>query len=163
MWRMVWRYSILVLAVAFAGWSNGTTVVLSGDEGTVHRSRGTMQSTAAADLEAVTLGNARYIEAARTASGDIFEEILASDFLCTMPDGTLLDRAAFIARTRGSSPVPGLAAHDVRIRMLDDVAIVHAATSFRNADGSTGRGRYTDVWARRDGRWVAVAAQFLRQ
>ncbi len=160
---MVSRYRVLVVVLAFTGWSNGTTVALTVDEGTLRQSRGSMQTTAAADLEAVTRGNARYIEAARTASGDIFEEILASDFLCTMPDGTLLDRAAFIARTRSSPPVPDLTAHDVRVRMLGEVAIVHAATSFRNADGSTGRGRYTDVWARRDGRWVAVAAQFLRQ
>lgn len=117
----------------------------------------------AADLAEVTRLNEQYIQAAKTASGELFEQILAADFLCTLPDGTLLDRAAFIARTKAGPQVPGLRAEDVRVRLFGDVAIVHAATVFQLPDGSTGHGRYTDVWARKNGRWLAVAAQFLRK
>ena len=42
------------------------------------------------------------------------------------------------------------------------LAIIHAATAFTLPDGRTGRGRYTDVWARRDGRWLAVSAHVTR-
>jgi len=45
---------------------------------------------------------------------------------------------------------------------MGDVAIVHARTTFTLADGKPGSGRYTDVWARRNGRWQAVAAHVTR-
>jgi hypothetical protein len=40
--------------------------------------------------------------------------------------------------------------------------VIHARTSYTLADGREGAGRYTDVWARRDGRWLAVAAHVTR-
>ena len=51
--------------------------------------------------------------------------------------------------------IGGLSAHDVRVRILGDVAIIHARTSYTTADGEQRNGRYTDVWARRDGKWHA--------
>ena len=118
------------------------------------------RQNAAADLADVTRLNGVYIEAAKTASASTFEGILADDFLCTLPDGTLLDRAQFLKRTASSSAIDDLRAQDVDVRLLGDVAIVHAATAFRHSDGTAGSGRYTDIWARRQGRWLAVAAQF---
>ena len=47
------------------------------------------------------------------------------------------------------------------VRVLGEVALVHARTTFLR-DGRPGRGRYTDVWARRRGRWLAVAAHVTR-
>jgi hypothetical protein len=55
-----------------------------------------------------------------------------------------------------------LRAHDVKVRIMGDVAVVHARTTFTNADGSAGAGRYTDTYARRNGRWFAVAAHVTR-
>ena len=52
------------------------------------------------------------------------------------------------------SPLSSIEAHEVLVRVLDDVALVHARTTFLD-EGRPRRGRYTDVWARRDGRWVA--------
>ena len=51
---------------------------------------------------------------------------------------------------------------DVRIRILGDVAIIHAQTRYTTADGRKAVGRYTDIWARRQGRWLAVAAHVTR-
>ena len=45
---------------------------------------------------------------------------------------------------------------------MGDFAIIHARTSYTLPDGRTGNGRYTDIWARRDGRWLCVAAQVAR-
>jgi hypothetical protein len=39
---------------------------------------------------------------------------------------------------------------------------VRATTSYRKADGQPGKGRCTDIWARRGGRWVCVAAHVTR-
>ena len=52
--------------------------------------------------------------------------------------------------------------HGTRETRSGDVALVHARTTFTTADGRPGASRYTDVWARRNGRWVAVAAQVTR-
>jgi hypothetical protein len=49
----------------------------------------------------------------------------------------------------------------VLVRLLGDVALVHARTTFRDG-GRPGHGRYTDVWARRAGRWMAIAAHVTR-
>ena len=43
-----------------------------------------------------------------------------------------------------------------------DVAIIHARTSYATAGGEARRGRYTDVWAKRGGRWLAVSAHVTR-
>ena len=90
-------------------------------------------------------------------------EILGDDFLCSLPDGSLIDRAAFLDRIAHAPAMADLLVHDVNIRVLGDVAIVHARTSFSHPDGTPGSGRYTDVWARRGGHWLAVAAQFSRR
>ena len=91
-----------------------------------------------------------------------FDEILADDFVCSNPDGSLVDRARFLEQTARPVTISNLAAHDVDVRLLGDVAIIHARTTYTLADGREGAGRYTDVWARRDGRWLAVAAHVTR-
>jgi ketosteroid isomerase-like protein len=90
-----------------------------------------------------------------------FEVHLGDDFLCSLPDGVLLDRAGFLAELRAPAPLARIEAHDVLVRMLGQVALVHARTTFLR-DGRPGRGRYTDVWALRGGRWLAVAAHVTR-
>jgi hypothetical protein len=40
--------------------------------------------------------------------------------------------------------------------------LTHARTTYRKAGGEAGAGRYTDIWARRGGRWVCVAAHVGR-
>jgi hypothetical protein len=46
--------------------------------------------------------------------------------------------------------------------MLGEVAIIRARTTYLKPDGQPGGGRYTDVWARRHGRWLCVAANVTR-
>ena len=43
-----------------------------------------------------------------------------------------------------------------------EVAILRARTTYVKPDGQPGAGRYTDVWARREGRWLCVAANVSR-
>lgn len=51
---------------------------------------------------------------------------------------------------------------DVRVRLFDDVALVHATGVFTRRDGSIGTSRYTDVWALGDGGWKTISAQITR-
>jgi ketosteroid isomerase-like protein len=92
-----------------------------------------------------------------------FQEILADDFLCSTPDGSLQDRQAFLEHTAKPVTIRDLQAHDVLVRLMGDVAIIHARTSYTLADGSPSGGRYTDVWARRNGKWLAVSAHVTRK
>jgi ketosteroid isomerase-like protein len=114
------------------------------------------------DRETLVALNADYIRSVQTSDVKRFDEILAEDFVCTNPDASFVDRAGFLAQTAIPVTIRGLAAHDVDVRILGDVAIIHARTSYTRADGTPGGGRYTDIWARRHGRWLAVAAHVTR-
>jgi ketosteroid isomerase-like protein len=91
-----------------------------------------------------------------------FDEILAEDFLCSNPDGSLVDKNQFLAQMARPVTISGLSAHEVRVRILGDIAIIRARTNYTTSDGEQRNGRYTDVWARRDGKWLAVSAHVTR-
>jgi len=114
------------------------------------------------DLEALIALNRDYIRSVQHGDVRRFEEILAEDFLCSNPDGSLVDKPGFLAQTAQPVTISGLTAEDVQVRILGDVAIIHARTSYATASGERRSGRYTDVWARRDGVWLAVSAHVTR-
>jgi len=107
--------------------------------------------------------NRGYIRSVQESDGAWFERHLAADFVNQNPDCTASDRAAFIAFVSKPCAVSGLRAEDVRIQMLGEVAIVRARTVYTRPDGGAGEGRYTDVWQRRDGRWLCVCADVTRR
>jgi ketosteroid isomerase-like protein len=121
-----------------------------------------MPTPATSDLNMLLQLNADYIRSVQNSDVARFDQILADDFVCTNPDGSLVDRANFLMQTARPVAITGLAAHDVNVRLLGDCAIIHARTSYRMPDGRSGVGRYTDVWARRNGQWLAVAAHVTR-
>jgi ketosteroid isomerase-like protein len=114
------------------------------------------------DHEILTALNRDYINSVQHGDVRRFDEILAEDFLCSNPDGSLVDRKQFLAQTARPVTISGLAIDDVRIRVLGDVAIIHARTSYRTADAEQRHGRYTDVWAKRAETWLAVSAHVTR-
>ena len=91
-----------------------------------------------------------------------FDEILGAGILFQRPNKSLVDRAAFLKQTAIPVTIRGLVATDVKIRIMGDFAIIHAATSYTTADGKPAAGRYTDCWARQNGRWLAVSAHVSR-
>ncbi|HET9014280.1 MAG TPA: nuclear transport factor 2 family protein [Thermomicrobiaceae bacterium] len=115
-----------------------------------------------ADLEDLGVLNDDYIRSVQESDVDWFDEHLADDFRCSNPDCSIVDRAGFLAQTARPAGVTDIRAGDVEIRLVGDVAIIHATTSYRLPDGRPGRGRYTDVWTRQGGRWRAVAAHVSR-
>ena len=48
------------------------------------------------------------------------------------------------------------------MRLMGDFAIIHARTTYTLPDGGKGHGRYTDVWARQAGSWLAVSTHVTR-
>ena len=117
---------------------------------------------AGGDLAELAHLNAEYIRSVQESDVARFEQMLAPDFYCSNPDGSLVDRAAFLKQTAVPVKIRGLKAEDVQIRRMGDFAIIHARATYTLADGRAGGGRYTDCWARRDGRWLAVSAHVTR-
>jgi ketosteroid isomerase-like protein len=114
------------------------------------------------DLDILHALNRDYIDSVQNSDVRRFDEILAAEFYCSNPDGSLLDREGFLKQTARPVTIAHLRAEDVMIRLLGDVAIVHARTSYALPNGGAGAGRYTDVWARQDGTWRCVSAHVTR-
>jgi ketosteroid isomerase-like protein len=114
------------------------------------------------DLDMLEQLNRDYIASVQNSDARRFDEILADEFYCSNPDGSLVDRAAFLQQTARPVTIANLEALDVLIRLFGDVAIIHARTGYTTAGGEARSGRYTDVWVRRAGAWLAVSAHVTR-
>jgi len=114
------------------------------------------------DIEELIALNRDYVASVQNCDVKRFDEILAPDFYCSNPDKSLVDRSGFLKQTAVPVTIKNLRAEDVKIRILGDFAIIHAATHYTMADGQEGHGRYTDCWARQNGKWLAVSAHVSR-
>jgi len=114
------------------------------------------------DVEILDKLNKAYVDSVQKSDVRWFDEHLSEDFLNSNPDGSIVDRAGFLAQIAKPVAIKGLEPREVKIRLFGDFAIIHAKTAYRKPDGQTGAGRYTDIWQRRDGRWQCVAAHVTR-
>jgi ketosteroid isomerase-like protein len=120
------------------------------------------RKTMSTDLDELTSLNRDYVASVQNCDVKRFDEILAQDFYCSNPDKSLVDRAGFLKQTAVPVTINGLVATDVKIRIMGDFAIIHASTSYTMPDGKPAAGRYTDCWAKQNGRWLAVSAHVSR-
>jgi ketosteroid isomerase-like protein len=116
----------------------------------------------AADLDVLHELNHNYVRSVQEADVRWFDANLADDFLNSNPDGTLIDRAAFLAQIAKKTPLTNLKEDDVRIVIRGDFAFIHARTTYTKPDGTQGAGRYTDIWWKRNDRWLCVTAHVTR-
>ena len=114
------------------------------------------------DLETLQALNRDYIASVQNGDTKRFGEILSDDFLNTNPDSSMVDKPGFLKQIAPPVKIKNLACHDVNVRLMGDFAIVHARTTYTLSDGRAGNGRYTDIYARRGGQWLCVAAQVAR-
>src|SRR5215510_1222631 len=113
-------------------------------------------------LELLAELNEGYIRAAQNADVAWYREHLAEDYVCSTVDGAISGKEQFLQRIGRGAVGAGYASVEPRIRILGDVALIHSGFHYRKPDGAEGSGRYTDIWARRDGRWLCVSAHFNR-
>lgn len=106
--------------------------------------------------------NRDYIDAVQHSDVERFGQILAEDFRCSNPDGSILDRQGFLEQTAKPVSITGLTAENVEIRIFPSCAIIHGTTSYKDAQGAMKKGRYTDVWLKHEGVWLAVSAHVTR-
>ncbi len=89
-----------------------------------------------ADVEVLTELNLGYVRSVQESDVAWFGAKLAEDFLCSNSDGSLLDRAAFLEHTAHPVTISGLEAHDVHVRLLGDIALIHARATFTGPDAT---------------------------
>ena len=116
----------------------------------------------ASDLATLLELNRHYVRSAEQSDVRWYSENLAEDYLCSSVEGSIMDRASFLERIARPYPGSNLEAVDVRVRIIGELALIHAGFRYTKTGGQTGTGRYTDVYARRQGRWVCVSAHFNR-
>lgn len=112
------------------------------------------------DLERLQDLNRGYVRAAETSDVNWYDANLDADFMSSNPDGTLVDRAGFLARMGRPYPGSDLEARDVRIRIIGELGIIQSGFRYRKPDGQWRSGCYTDVWSRQRGRWLCISAHF---
>ena len=102
--------------------------------------------------------NLDYNRADQASDAKRFSEFLAEDFIVQTP-GVTRNREEFLDYIAKPRPFKDLAVHDVNIRILSDVALIHARATYTTlADGVNQEALYTDTYQKRDGTWVCVAA-----
>jgi ketosteroid isomerase-like protein len=121
-----------------------------------------MPTQAANDLTLLQSLNRDYINAVQAGDVRRFDELLAEDFYCSNPDGSLVDRNGFLQQTAKPVSISNLRADEVLIRFFGDIAIIHGRTRYGLPDGREVHGRYTDVWARRGETWKTISAHVTR-
>ena len=116
----------------------------------------TRRSTA--DVAILDQLNKDYVHSDQFNDVKRFSEFLAEDFIAQTP-GVTRNRAEFLESIAKPRPFKDLVVHDVKIRILGDVALIHGrATYTMLADGREQEALYTDTYQKRDGTWVCVAA-----
>lgn len=121
----------------------------------------TGQDPTADDASLLKTLNENYVQAFRDADVAWYGAHLAPDYLMVSGDGAQWDRAAALsrfaqptfARTMRAFPVD-----KVTVRRFHHVALIHAENAYQLKDGREGVSRYTDIWQKRDGRWLCIAA-----
>ena len=120
-------------------------------------------ATVITDHDLLVQLNDDYIRSVQQGDVQRFRDILDAGFTASLGDGSVVDKTAFLDVTARPVAIRNLQAHDVRIHVVDDVAVIHGKTTFTTLDGRAGTGRYTDVWRRLGGQWLAVSAHVTRQ
>jgi hypothetical protein len=116
----------------------------------------TKQSTE--DLASLEQLNEDFFRSDQSSDATRFGEFLAEDFISQFP-GISRNRAEFLDYIAKPRPFEDLAMHDVKIRILSDVALIHGrATYTLLANGVQEEALYTDTYQKREGTWVCVAA-----
>jgi hypothetical protein len=113
---------------------------------------------AAEDLAILEQLNNDYIRSDQTNDVKRFREFLAEDFIIQI-EGLTLNRDEYLDYIAKPRPFKDLAVHDVNIRILSDVALIHARVTLTTLDdGVAKQALYTDTYQKREGTWVCVAA-----
>ena len=94
--------------------------------------------------------------------GQALERLVADTFVYTDWDGTVMNKARFIADAKDpATQMSVVANYDVNVYFYPGVAVITGAYHAKGTSaGKTfdHHGRFTDTWILQDGQWVCVAS-----
>ena len=128
------------------------------------RAQGGGEQAAAEEIRKL---EAQFNEAIVKADLKAFDRLMADDFTHTNQSGKFRTKAQWLANHKpGRSAYDAFEVDDLAVRVYGDTAVVTARSTPKGRTSSgepiTGQFRFLRVWARRDGRWQAVAFQGTR-
>ncbi|HEY2444809.1 MAG TPA: nuclear transport factor 2 family protein [Rhizomicrobium sp.] len=92
--------------------------------------------------------------------------IVADDWSGQNPGGKMQNKAGLLADIKsGDSAATSMANHDVHARVMGDMAVVQGADDEKSTEkgkDTSGSYTWTDVFAKRGGKWVAIASQVTK-
>jgi ketosteroid isomerase-like protein len=104
-----------------------------------------------------------YLYAEMRADAQFFDRIYTSDFRLTGSDGQVLNRAEALQWVSDYDGIYREISHsDVQVRVYGDSAVVTGRWIGKGADEDgefTDQTRWTDVFVKRDGRWLLASTQ----
>ena len=112
----------------------------------------------AEDLAILTQLNVDYIRSDETSDAKRFSEFLSEDFITQTP-GVTRDRDEYLEYIAKPRPIKDIVLEDVKIRILSDVALIHGQVTYTIiSSGERQDALYTDIYQKREGTWLCVAA-----
>lgn len=117
----------------------------------------TGSSSATEEQDAVLAQEARWLTAITAGDRDTIESILSPDFKHITSEGELLGRDEEIA-----SIVPvafTMNATEQTVDIVGDTAVIHGVNTLTEAGNVLARERFTDVFVKQNGTWMALSAQ----
>ncbi|NMO50114.1 nuclear transport factor 2 family protein [Actinoplanes sp. TBRC 11911] len=110
------------------------------------------------DLAILEQLNLDYIRSDENSDAKRFSEFLSDDFLTQTP-GITRNRDEYLEYIAKPRPIRNITLHDANIRILSDVALIHGRVTYFMVDsGEEREALYTDVYQKREGTWLCVAA-----
>jgi hypothetical protein len=110
------------------------------------------------DLAILEQLNLDYIHSDETSDAKRFSEFLAEDFITQTP-GVTRNREEYLEYIAQPRPIRDITLHEAKVRLLGDVALIHGRVTYTMvASGKEQEALYTDVYQKRDGAWLCVAA-----
>jgi ketosteroid isomerase-like protein len=104
-----------------------------------------------------------WVEAAKANDMDKLGQILADDWAGIGPDGEKMNKQAYLDMYKsGKSKVESIDLGSIEVKVIGTVAIAQGTDKEKSTyDGKDSSGKYAwmDVFAKRDGKWVAVRSQ----
>jgi hypothetical protein len=111
------------------------------------------------DSELLKKLNEEWISSYPTKDTLKMNSIFADDFVLINPSGVkMTKRDIFSNLAHSTNPVLTAKVDSVEIRLFHNIGIVNAKASFTFKSGEAGKTCYMDVYEKRAGKWVAVAA-----
>jgi hypothetical protein len=115
----------------------------------------------AIDIAILKQLNEKHAEAFLRSKSDLAENILAEDFILLAANGLLYTKQDVLTQIRNSvseNNVESYTIENLTIRFVaEDISLIHAAIITKRKDGRVTGLQYTDVYIKRDNRWICVS------